>query len=353
MRKAAARPRRVSLGLSRFRGKERILGWGSRSGVAAGLLPRAPAPQARVAPVCEVEVVPAQPGRGQRVAASAGRLGEQRTGPRGGEDTPGVGRGGVFLQRKQVLRGGSRGCLMQNARKRRAVSEGGGERCLVFHPKRLYSPKGKGLENQPVRVGGAGGMLSPTPIHWAPWTRGHSDSCAVPGAGRDSPALRLRRAGQPAGPPAGPAAGGRAAGTGRPARPPTSRPARGPPTTPRGRRPRGPWRLRTCCGGPGRVGCGDRRRGRSWGRCRSGSDYSPGVGVGRRGRPPLKGTSWPSRCWRWDPGLPIGGRGGDAGAGGVGGGDARRYPAVREGQTPGAQHPAGTVSWSPKRAGAE
>lgn len=37
MRKAVARPRRVSLGLSRFRGKERILGWGSRSGVAARL----------------------------------------------------------------------------------------------------------------------------------------------------------------------------------------------------------------------------------------------------------------------------------------------------------------------------
>ena len=37
MRKAVARPRRVSLGLSRFRGKERILGWGLRSGVAARL----------------------------------------------------------------------------------------------------------------------------------------------------------------------------------------------------------------------------------------------------------------------------------------------------------------------------
>lgn len=37
MRKAVARPRRVSLGLSRFRGKERILGWGSRSEVAARL----------------------------------------------------------------------------------------------------------------------------------------------------------------------------------------------------------------------------------------------------------------------------------------------------------------------------
>ena len=35
MRKAAARPRRVSLGLSRFLGKERILGWESWSGVAA------------------------------------------------------------------------------------------------------------------------------------------------------------------------------------------------------------------------------------------------------------------------------------------------------------------------------
>lgn len=37
MRKAAARPRRVSLGLSRFRGKERILGWGSTSGLVSGL----------------------------------------------------------------------------------------------------------------------------------------------------------------------------------------------------------------------------------------------------------------------------------------------------------------------------
>lgn len=36
MRKAVARPRRVSLGLSRFRGKERILGWGLRSRVVGG-----------------------------------------------------------------------------------------------------------------------------------------------------------------------------------------------------------------------------------------------------------------------------------------------------------------------------
>lgn len=197
---------------------------------------------------------------------------------------------------------------MRNARKRRAVSDGGGGRCLVFHPERLSSPKGKG-QDQPARSGRSWRDAVPHPHPRGAWTRGHSDSCAVPGAGRDSPALRWRRAGQPAGPPAGPAAGARAAGTGRPARPPTSRPARGPPTTPRGRRPRGPWRLRTCCGGSGRVGCGDRRRGRSWGRRRSGSDYSPGVGAGRRGRPPLKGTSWPSRCWRRDPGLPIGGRG--------------------------------------------
>lgn len=107
MRKAVARPRRVSLGLSRFRGKERILGWGLKSRVAArlGHAPPPPPPWAAVTPVGEVEVIPAQPGGGQRVAASAGRLEGQRTGSWSGEDTRGVGCGDVSLQGKRVLVG--------------------------------------------------------------------------------------------------------------------------------------------------------------------------------------------------------------------------------------------------------
>lgn len=104
MRKAAARPLRVSLGLSRFRGKERILGQESMSGTAASLwLPSLP--RVRGAPVREVEVVPAQPGWSQRVAASAGRTGGHQAGAQGGEDTRGVGHSNVSLQGKQMLVG--------------------------------------------------------------------------------------------------------------------------------------------------------------------------------------------------------------------------------------------------------
>lgn len=108
MRKAAARPRRVSLGLSRFLGKERILGWESWSGVAARQ--HRPPPRARVAPVCEVEVVPVQPGRGQRVAASAGRWGVRRAKAWGGEHTRGRGHS-VSLRGKQVPRGEAAGTV--------------------------------------------------------------------------------------------------------------------------------------------------------------------------------------------------------------------------------------------------
>lgn len=104
MRKAVARPRRVSLGLSRFRGKERILGWGLRLRAVAGLghAPLRPPSWATVTPVGEVEVVPAQPGWGQRVAASAGQLEGRRTGSWSGEDTRLVGCGDGSLQGKRV-----------------------------------------------------------------------------------------------------------------------------------------------------------------------------------------------------------------------------------------------------------
>lgn len=66
-------------------------------------------PQGGVAPVGEVEVVPTQPGRGQSVAASAGRLGGQRAGARGGEDPRGVVRADITLRGKQVLVGRQQG----------------------------------------------------------------------------------------------------------------------------------------------------------------------------------------------------------------------------------------------------
>lgn len=77
-------------------------------------------------------MVPTQPGRGQRVAASAGRVGGQRTGAQGGEDPRRV-RRGVSLQRKQVLWGRCRGCAqVRNSRKRGQELTGwglhGGER---------------------------------------------------------------------------------------------------------------------------------------------------------------------------------------------------------------------------------
>ena len=50
-------------------------------------------------------MVPAQPGGGQRVAASAGRLEGQRTRSLGSEDTRGIGCGEISLQRKQGLVG--------------------------------------------------------------------------------------------------------------------------------------------------------------------------------------------------------------------------------------------------------
>lgn len=76
-----------------------------KGGRQAGHAPLPPPPWAAVTPVGEVEVIPAQPGRGQRVAASAGRLEGQRTGSCSGEDTRGVGCGDVSLQRKRVLVG--------------------------------------------------------------------------------------------------------------------------------------------------------------------------------------------------------------------------------------------------------
>lgn len=172
-------------------------------------------------------------------------------------------------------------------------------RFLVFYPKRalLLQPERKRfLTTSQVGVGGAGGP-HPHPRQ----THGHSDSRAGPQSRDDSPALRLRRTGPP-GPPAGPAARAPAAGTGRPARPSASRPVREPPTPTRGPRPRGPWCWRTRCRGLGCVGCGTCQSQRiRWERRRSGSGYSPrgggGGGGGRRGRPPLKGTSWLSRSW--------------------------------------------------------
>ena len=124
MRKAAARPRRVSLGLSRFLGKERILGSGV-AGQGQGWRPGGPAllPRARVAPVREVKVVPTQPGGGQRVAASSRRLGVQGAEARGGRGAHGVGRG-VSLQGKQVVRGEAAGAVSKpRTRRKRAWKE--------------------------------------------------------------------------------------------------------------------------------------------------------------------------------------------------------------------------------------
>ena len=76
-----------------------------RGGGQAGQVPSAPPSGPPVTPVGEVEVVPAQPGWGQRVAASAGCLEGQGTGSWGGEDTHRVGCGEVSLQGKRVLLG--------------------------------------------------------------------------------------------------------------------------------------------------------------------------------------------------------------------------------------------------------
>lgn len=198
-------------------------------------------------------------------------------------------------------------------------------------------------------MGGAGGRFAPhrpLPPHprtrgltAGPWSRGRTHPFPRP----LSPALLSPRP-RSSGSLARPTARARGRGTARPARLQAGGPGRGPPTPPRGRRPRGPWRLRTRCRGWGGGAARQRLR------------LQPrGEGV----RPPLKGTSWPptvgstpaaSSLGRGDLSLWVGGGGlGRARwAGSLGSGGARRAPDAREGTDARDSGLGGNVSWGPQ-----
>lgn len=144
-----------------------------------------PPSRARAALVRKVEVFPTQPGRGQRVAASAGRRGLRRTEVPGGQDARSLGRS-VSLEGKQVLRGKAVGTVPKPQVARKRAWKGGALQgalmaplsafrlFLVFYPEPgLLNRKKKLLKTSPVGVGGAGGRFAPhRPLPPHPRTRG-------------------------------------------------------------------------------------------------------------------------------------------------------------------------------------
>lgn len=103
--------------------------------MAAGdtVLPPPARARARAALVRKVEVFPTQPGRGQRVAASAGRRGVRRTEAPGGQDTRSLG-SSVALEGKQVLRGEAVGTVPKSQVSRKRAWKGGALQGVLMAP---------------------------------------------------------------------------------------------------------------------------------------------------------------------------------------------------------------------------